>query len=121
MPKREENSLPQAAKPEASIGNKEDNDHQCCNQGEDIFLILKAAGEELRDGEGAGQVGIPAQTLGGKEPVKVGSQSQTDDSPAYVSSTRQISQAGKSHQKITGHVRGLCAHCRHKGTELSAS
>lgn len=113
--------MPQAYKAGGGIGDEENNDDQRRHDGQDIPAVMEPGGEKLGQGHSTDGVGVPAQALGGEEPVEVSTHRQADHRPAHVRQTRQVGQAGQAHQQIAGHIAGLGTHGGDHGPQLSAT
>ena len=103
------------------IGDEEDNNNHRGNGGQDVLAVVEPVGEELGQGEGSGDLGIPADPAGGEEPVQVSTQAQADGGPAYVRQAAEVGKARKTHEQVAGHIRGFGAHGRNQRTQLSSA
>ena len=103
------------------VGYEENNNHERGDQGQHVLLIAVAVGEELRDRDGAGGLGISAEALGHDQPVEIGARRKTDGGPAGIRDAGEIGDAGQAHQEPAAHIRGFRAHGRDQGPELSAA
>ena len=92
------------------IGDEEDEDDEGGDAHNDGPLLLIALGDERGDGDGVQLHAVTADALGHQQEVEIGTQSQTDGSPAGVSHTAEVGHAGQAHQQPGGHVAGLGAH-----------
>ena len=110
-----------ALKPEAGIGDEEDEDDHSSDAGQDVPLVLVPPGEEAGDGDGPHLGGVPPQTLGHDEPVEIGADGQAQGGPAHLGHAGEIGQAGQTHEQVTAHVRGLGTHGGDDGAQLPAA
>ena len=84
------NSLPQAAKPEATYGDKENDDDQRCDAFDQAGVIMKSFGEKVRDGNSVQLSGVDTKPFGTQKPVEISADSQTDGGPARVTDSGKI-------------------------------
>ena len=105
----------------SGVGDEEHNDNEGGNGGQNALAVLEPLGEELGQGVGPGDLGIPAQTAGGEQPVEIGAGSQTDGGPAHIGHAGEVGKSGQTHQQVAGHIGGLGAHGGDQGAQFPSA
>ena len=103
------------------VDAEEDDDDQRADRHDDLFLLMEAVREEIRERESVHGDRIAAQPLGDDQEVEVSTDGKADAGPARVGKTRPIREAGQAHQQIAGHIRGFRAECRDPRAEAAAA
>ncbi len=108
-------------KARGGVRDKEYQDDKRRDAHQDIFLLVKSAGEEVGDSDRADLMGVDTQLLCDKQPVDVCTGSQTDNRPAHVGDTAEVGKSGQTHKQVAAHIGSLRAHGGDDRTELSSA
>ena len=103
------------------IGYEEHHHDERAERLDQVGIIVKAAGEEVRHRDGADCRRIAAQAAGNDQPVEPGAERESDGRPSGLGHAAEEGQPRYAHQQIGAHVRGLGAHGRHDRAELPAA
>ena len=103
------------------VGHEEDDDGQRAQDLDELGVVAKARGEEVRHGDRARLRRVAAQASGDEQPVEPGAERQADRGPACLRDAAEQGQTGHAHQQVGAHVGGLGAHRGHDGAELAAA